>query len=140
MSGWEALERSAPDAVEIGGVEVRRGSRVRLRPRAGADVFDLALDGRVAVVESIEQDIGGRRPPAWSWRTTPAATSARRAQPGHRFFFAPDEVEPLPPSRAAPRRSARVLVAGIGNVFLGDDGFGVALAAPARAPRPARRR
>jgi hydrogenase maturation protease len=36
---------------------------------------------------------------------------------GHRFFFAPDEVVPL-----------RVLVAGIGNVFLGDDGFGVALA------------
>jgi hydrogenase maturation protease len=38
---------------------------------------------------------------------------------GHRFFFAPSEVEPLP--------AARILVAGIGNVFLGDDGFGVAL-------------
>ena len=37
---------------------------------------------------------------------------------GHRFFFSPDEVVPL-----------RVLVAGIGNVFLGDDGFGCALAA-----------
>ena len=36
---------------------------------------------------------------------------------GHRFFFSPEEVVPL-----------RVLVAGIGNVFLGDDGFGVELA------------
>src|SRR5204862_7359753 len=50
-------------------------------------------------------------------------------RPGHRFFFAPDEVEPLGPAAVdagPPRR--RVLVAGIGNVFLGDDGFGVALA------------
>jgi hydrogenase maturation protease len=36
---------------------------------------------------------------------------------GHRFFFSPEELAPL-----------RVLVAGIGNVFLGDDGFGCALA------------
>jgi hydrogenase maturation protease len=49
-----------------------------------------------------------------------------RRQPGHRVFFAPHEVEPLP---AQPGVTAgRVLVAGIGNVFLGDDGFGVALA------------
>jgi hydrogenase maturation protease len=40
---------------------------------------------------------------------------------GHRFFFAPEELEPL-------RAATRVLVAGIGNVFLGDDGFGPALA------------
>jgi hydrogenase maturation protease len=40
--------------------------------------------------------------------------------PGHRFFFAPEEVDPLP--------AARILVAGIGNVFLADDGFGVVLA------------
>jgi hydrogenase maturation protease len=40
---------------------------------------------------------------------------------GHRFFFAPSEVEPLGP---APEAGARILVAGIGNLFLGDDGFG----------------
>jgi hydrogenase maturation protease len=49
----------------------------------------------------------------------PGRDLAREASMGHRFFFSPSEVEPLPP---------RVLVAGIGNVFLGDDGFGVALA------------
>jgi hydrogenase maturation protease len=51
-------------------------------------------------------------------------------QPGHRFFFSPAEVESLP--------STRVLVAGIGNVFLGDDGFGVELAGRlAQRPLPA---
>jgi hydrogenase maturation protease len=46
-------------------------------------------------------------------------------QPGHRFFFELSEVEPL---AGEPPPSARVLVAGIGNVFLGDDAFGVELA------------
>jgi len=51
-------------------------------------------------------------------------------QPGHRFFFSPAEVEPLPgaPEATAETRAPRILVAGIGNVFLGDDGFGVAVA------------
>jgi hydrogenase maturation protease len=47
-------------------------------------------------------------------------------QPGHRFFFAPDEVELVgPPARPA---AASILIAGIGNVFLADDGFGVEVA------------
>ena len=53
MTGyWEELERPAPDAVTVDGVELRRRSRVRLRPRAGADVFDLVLAGRTAVKAS----------------------------------------------------------------------------------------
>jgi hydrogenase maturation protease len=48
--------------------------------------------------------------------------------PGHRFFFSPEEVEPLEDEPEPETAVARVLVAGIGNVFLGDDGFGVALA------------
>ena len=76
-SYWEELERPGPDTVEVDGVALRARSRVRLKPRKGGDVFDLALagaDGAPAVA--------GRR----------------------------------------------ILVAGIGNVFLGDDGYGVALA------------
>jgi hydrogenase maturation protease len=119
---WDALRRPAPQSVTIGGTEVRRGSRVRLRPRPGADVWDLALDGREAVVEGVEQDVDDERlvQLAVVLADDPGRDLLRR--PGHRFFFTPDEVEPL----AAP--SARVLVAGIGNVFLGDDGFGVELA------------
>ena len=47
---------------------------------------------------------------------------------GHRFFFRPDEVEPLASEAEPTTHEPRILVAGIGNVFLGDDGFGVAVA------------
>jgi len=53
---WEELERPAPDSATVDGVELRRGSRVRLRPHAGKDVLDLALAGKVAIVEGIDQD------------------------------------------------------------------------------------
>jgi hydrogenase maturation protease len=57
----------------------------------------------------------------------PGRDLAGAATLGHRFWFAVDELEPLPgaPPVAAEAGAARVLVAGIGNVFLGDDGFGV---------------
>jgi hydrogenase maturation protease len=49
-------------------------------------------------------------------------------QPGHRFFFDPEEVEPLSIDEAQQETNAQtpsILVAGIGNIFLGDDAFGV---------------
>ena len=127
MSTWEELERPGPDAVLVDGVEVRRDSRVRLRPRAGGDVFDLALAGRTAVVEGVEADLEGNLLLAVVVEDDPGRDLGVHRQPGHRFFFAPEEVEPLP-ARVAATAAPRVLVAGIGNVFLGDDGFGVALA------------
>ena len=122
---WEELERRGPDAVVVDGTEVRRGSRVRLRPRAGGDIFDRALAGRVGVVESIEQDMDDAVHLVVVAEDDPGRDLGERRQPGHRFFFATDEVEPLGPADAP---AARILVAGVGNVFLGDDGFGVALA------------
>ncbi len=49
-------------------------------------------------------------------------------QPGHRFFFDAEEVEPLSEEEARqvqPVKKPTILVAGIGNIFLGDDAFGV---------------
>ena len=125
---WEALERPAVDAVEVGGVSVRRGARVRLHPRGTGDVWDRALDGREAVVESIEQDVASDDVLVTvTVDDDPGRDLGFRRQPGHRFFFTPAELEPLPD--AAPDSAlVRVLVAGIGNVFLADDGFGCALA------------
>jgi hydrogenase maturation protease len=117
---WKELERKAPEAVEVGGVELRRGSRVRLRPRPGADVFDLVLAGRTAVVDAIEEDTEGAVHLVICVDDDPGRHLGAASQLAHRFFFAPDEVEPI--------ATRRILVAGIGNVFLGDDGFGVALA------------
>ncbi len=126
MSYWEELERPGPDSVAIGRVELRRGARVRLRPRSRGDVFDVVLDGKAAVVDGLEEDTDGNVLVAVTVEDDPGRDLGERRQPGHRFFFTPDEVEPL--EDAAAPAAARVLVAGIGNVFLGDDGFGVALA------------
>ena len=126
MSYWEELERPGPDAVAVGGVELRRGARVRLRPRSRGDVFDVVLDGKAAVVDALEEDTDGNVLVAVTVDDDPGRDLGERRQPGHRFFFAPDEVEPLDDGPAP--AAARILVAGVGNVFLGDDGFGVALA------------
>jgi hydrogenase maturation protease len=120
VSYWEELERPGPDSVAVGDVELRRGARVRLRPRPRGDIFDLVLDGKTAVVDALEEDTDGNVLVAVTVDDDPGRDLGDYKQPGHRFFFTPGEVEPL--------AAARVLVAGIGNVFFGDDGFGVALA------------
>jgi len=127
VSYWEELERPGPDTVTVDGVELRRRSRVRLRPRPGGDVFDIALAGRTALVEGIDEDMEGNLRLAVVVEDDPGRDLGEHRQPGHRFFFAPEEVEPLE-AEPAPAAGRRILVAGIGNVFLGDDGFGVALA------------
>ena len=125
---WEELERRAPDAVDVDGVAVRAGTRVRLAPRqAGGDIFARALDGRTATVHEILEDFEGRVQLAVTVADDPGEDLGLDRRPGHRFFFDPDEVVPLEPT-VAPEPARRVLVAGIGNVFLGDDGWGVALA------------
>jgi hydrogenase maturation protease len=134
MSYWDELARPAPEAVVVDGVELRARSRVRLRPRPGGDIMDLALAGRTAIVEGIDQDTDGNVSLAVVVADDPGRELGELRQPGHRFFFAPDEVEPAGEDGAAGRDATRcpaptrVLVAGIGNAFLGDDGFGVALA------------
>jgi hypothetical protein len=71
------------------------GDRVRLRPKKGGDVFDLALAGRIATVRSVEQDFEDRVHLSVTVDDDPGQDLGIRGQPGHRFFFGPDEVEPL---------------------------------------------
>jgi hydrogenase maturation protease len=127
MNYWEQLERPAPDSVTVDGVELRRRSRVRLRPRSRADVFDVALDGRTAIVEELVESMEGVVQLAVTVEDDPGRDLGTDRQIGHRFFFSADEVEPLDPVEPA-IAGQRILVAGIGNVFFGDDGFGVAVA------------
>ena len=126
--GWEEIEGRAPRSVVVAGVEIGRGSRVLLRPRPGADIFDLALAGKIAVVDRLEQDLEGAIQVAVVLEDDPGRELGEARQPGHRFFFSADEVEPLAAEGQPPPARARVLVAGIGNIFLGDDGFGVEVA------------
>jgi hypothetical protein len=91
----EGLQRPAPRSVTVGGVEVRTGSRVRLWPRAGRDIFDIALSGKAAIVEKIEQDFEDRILLAVSVEDDPGREMVDLPVLGHRFFFSPEEVEPL---------------------------------------------
>jgi hydrogenase maturation protease len=134
---WQLLEdRSAVERIEIGGQEIKAGDCVRLLPRKGGDVLDIALSGQIATIESIEQDYEGKTHLAVVLEDDPGRDLGLLRQPGHRFFFDPTEVEPLPvdmqPVKVQRQRSAaeepRLLIAGIGNIFLGDDGFGVRVA------------
>ncbi len=126
---WQLLEEKTPvDHLEISGVEVRTGSRVRLRPRKGGDVMDIALAGQVATIECIEQDYEGKTHVCVVVDQDPGRDMGLLRQPGHRFFFDAEEVEPLSEEEVQQLPIAekpKILVAGIGNIFLGDDAFGV---------------
>ena len=133
---WNLLEnKRAGDHVDIGGMTVRPGDRVRLHPKEGGDVLDMALRGQAAIVESIQEDYEGAQHICVVLEQDPGRDLGLIRQPGHRFFFSPAEVEPL--AAVSPEvktgetpdvRGASVLVACIGNIFLGDDGFGVEVA------------
>jgi hydrogenase maturation protease len=127
---WQLLEDRNPiESLEIQGAQIKRGDRVRLRPRAGGDVFDLALAGKAALIESIEQDYEGKIHIGVVVEDDPGRDIGLLRQPGHRFFFAADEVEPYAQGEdRLPIQTKRVLIACIGNIFLGDDGFGVEVA------------
>jgi hydrogenase maturation protease len=124
---WEPAADAEVDpwteSVMVAGVEVRAGSGVRLHPTRRADAHDMFFDGMTATVAGVFRDAEDEMHVAVTVDDDPA-TEALLAH-GRYLFFHPDEVEPLGTVRPALRR---VLVAGIGNIFLGDDGFGVAVA------------
>jgi hypothetical protein len=97
MNSWDPeADRRRLECIHIGPAEVRRGDRVRLRPHGRADILDLALAGKTATVEAIEEDYDGRVYLAVTVDEDPGRDLGELRQPGHRFFFQPGEVEPLP--------------------------------------------
>jgi hypothetical protein len=93
---WHLLEdRTTLEQFAFGSTELRPGGQVRLRPKAGGDILDLALAGRTATIDSIEQDYEGRIHIAVVIDDDPGRDLGLLRQPGHRFFFAPEEIEPL---------------------------------------------
>ena len=126
---WQLLEdKAAVESVEISGITVRSGDRVRLRPGKGGDVLDIALAGQTAVIEAIEQDYEGKFHVCVVLDDDPGRDMGLLRQPGHRFFFDVEEIEPLPGEKQVQPKTVekpRILVAGIGNIFMGDDAFGV---------------
>jgi hypothetical protein len=96
MDDWNPeAERRTVECVHIGHREIRAGDQVRLRPRGRADIIDLTLAGMTATVESIEQDFEGHLYLAVTVDDDPGKDLGTLRQPGHRFFFQPEEVEAL---------------------------------------------
>jgi hypothetical protein len=102
---WERLhgaarvvEEPSPDpsrdAVTVGGVELRRGSPVLLRPGVRrTDAHDLFLAGRRATVAAVYTDYDDRVHVAITLDDDPGADLKDEA--GRFLYFAPDELEPL---------------------------------------------
>ncbi len=91
----EYEEKPTLQSVVVKGVELEKGSRVLLWPRPGGDIMDLALAGKVAFVEGIEQDYENRIYIAVTLEDDPGRDLGEDRFLGHRFFFSPEEVEPL---------------------------------------------
>jgi hydrogenase maturation protease len=129
---WQLLEDKKPvEELCIDGTMVKQGSHVRLRPKPRGDIMDIALAGKTAVIEGIEQDYEGKIHVCVVVDDDPGRDIGLMRQPGHRFFFDAEEVEPLGEEfdgGVAQPAKPRILVAGIGNIFLGDDAFGVEVA------------
>ncbi len=86
LHGAFRLPRSRADALAV-------GTHVRLHPKRDGDIFDTALKDKIAVVQAIERDLDDRVHIAVTLLDDPGQDLGVQGFPGHRFFFAPDEVE-----------------------------------------------
>jgi hypothetical protein len=84
-----------PRSFLLGSVSIKTGDRVRVRPKSRADIMDIALAGKIAIIESIEQDAEDQIHLALIMEDDPGKDLGYLRQPGHRFFYTTDEVELL---------------------------------------------
>jgi hydrogenase maturation protease len=142
-----------PESAVIAGRIAKAGDRVLLHPGRGrqgtlTDAMDMMLDGKTARIEVIQQDFENRIYLVVTLDIDPGREQwDERMLPGHRFYFFPEEVDLLEESRGeesiegttnlkstleqAKKQKLpirRILIACIGNIFLGDDSFGVEVA------------
>ncbi|HXE54665.1 MAG TPA: hypothetical protein VN541_16710 [Tepidisphaeraceae bacterium] len=103
MYEWDPTqERREVQKVLCAGIELHPGDRVRLHPRPGADILDLALAGRTAIIAAIEKDYENRIHVAVTIDDDPGRDLGLAGQPGHRFFFSPEEVQVLDSTEGGP--------------------------------------
>jgi hydrogenase maturation protease len=88
-------EHTRLDHVSVRGVALQLGDRVRITPKNRADAMDMMLAGKIGLIEAIEQDAEGGVHLALVLEEDPGRDLGMMRQPGHRFFYALDEVEPL---------------------------------------------
>jgi hypothetical protein len=89
---FSSLDVPGLDCVFVDGVKIAKGSTVRLHPKRRADAWDIFLDGKLATVRAIHQDVEDLMYVAVTVDDDPA--SDLHEWYGRSFFFYPDEVEP----------------------------------------------
>ncbi len=95
-NAWSGIdEKPRLASVRVGGAELTIGDRVRLTPKGRADIMDLVLKDRVAVIETIECDFEDRVHLGVTIADDPGREMGFGHMPGHRFFYGPDEVQLL---------------------------------------------
>lgn len=96
----DAAVSPGSDTVVIEGVAVAKGSLVRVHPSRRADAQDLFFAGQVARVTAVLSDVDGGVHVALVLVDDPAADM--HDWYGRYFYFAPDELEPLPAQPGTP--------------------------------------
>ena len=98
---WEGINEWDPfathpvkESVRTGGATLNVGDRVRLVPKGNADIMDIALRGKLAVIESIEVDFEDTVHLAVVLDDDPGRDLGLAKMVGHRFYFKLDDVEP----------------------------------------------
>lgn len=91
--GWTDPTIPGEGSVEIDGVVIERGARVRLRPNRRSDAQDFMLHDREARVEGVYEDLEGRTYLGVTLADEPDADLLQGH--GRYFYFFPDEVVPM---------------------------------------------
>jgi hypothetical protein len=99
---WQLLEDKTPvECLPVGALSCGPVLACPAAPAQGRRCFDMALEGKIATIECIEQDYEGKFHFAVVLDDDPGRDMGMLRQPGHRFFFDPEEVEPAQYERAA---------------------------------------
>jgi hypothetical protein len=96
MDNWDpTLKPPRLLTIRVADVDYTVGDRVRIWPLGDADILDIALKGKAATIASIEQDFEDQVYLAVTVDDDPGQDLGAEGKPGHRFFYRPEEVEPL---------------------------------------------
>ncbi|HXU20552.1 MAG TPA: hypothetical protein VN788_08225 [Verrucomicrobiae bacterium] len=100
VNEWSDEDMARLETICVSGVDLRKGDRVRVWPQNRADIFDIALQGKEATIEALEQTFEGEIYVAVTIDDDPGRDLGEMRQIGHRFFFRAEEIELLSPKVA----------------------------------------
>jgi hypothetical protein len=83
------------ESATVNGVTLKIGDRVRIHPKRRADIMDMALEGKIGVIEAVEEDVDNNVHFALVLEDDPGRELGLQRHIGHRFFYSSDEVKPL---------------------------------------------